>query len=53
MKKFPPRAACCIGAAVLCLMLAFELLLTRAIVIESDWQRQNFCRVNAAPADCQ
>lgn len=53
MKKFPPHAACCFGAILLCLVLAFDLLLTRAVVIESDWQQQRFCRFNPAPGDCQ
>jgi hypothetical protein len=53
MRKFPPHAACCLGVFVLCAALAFDLLLVRAVVVESDWQQDRFCQFNRSGEDCR
>ncbi len=53
MNRFPRHAACLCGLCVLCLVLAFDLLLVRALVIESDFQREGFCQFNASAGDCR
>jgi hypothetical protein len=53
MPRLPRHAACFAGLCVLCLMLAFDLLLVRAVVIESDFQSESFCRFNPQAGDCR
>jgi hypothetical protein len=46
MQRLPRHAACFVGLCVLCLAFAFDLLLVRAVVIESDFQSTSFCQFN-------
>lgn len=50
--KFPRHAACGIGLALLCLVIGFDTLLVRAVVVEGDWQQDRFCQFNPGPDQC-
>ena len=53
MPPLPRHAACFVGLCVLCLVIAFDLLLVRAVVIESDFQQTGFCQFNTLSGDCR